>query len=151
MKCDICGAEVESGSIYPGYGLACSKDCEQIIQGRIKASDDALLAEPLDQMPEKLETQDFERWAHKLALHLLNEMSESDKARLKENNRILQHPSYMALELKELILRHIPSCYVSETEARGHDRLFYGGTYCFRQPVPKEVIYRACQKAEILK
>lgn len=151
MKCQICGSEASSGTIIQGEGFCCSKDCEQIAVGRVKASNDELLAEPLEQMPDSLETHDFERWAHKLALHYIRAMTDRDRAKLKKNNPMMLNPTFLSLELKDKIIRHIHKAYVSETETRGHARMFHSGTYCFRQPVPKEVIEKACQKAGILK
>lgn len=150
MKCEICNGESDRGSLIFGLGFVCSEDCAQIAKGRIDAHHKELSDEPLAEMPDKLETADFERWALKLAIHALKGLTAATESKLRKNNPMMLVPHNMALELKDQIIRHIPRCYVSETEAKGHDRMFYGGTYCFRQPVPKEVIYAACKKAEIL-
>lgn len=150
MKCHICGTESNGGSLVWGIGFCCSEDCAQIAQGRRKAFHDELLAEPLSKMPETLETHDFERWALKLALHCLKTLSDDERKRIADANPIFLVPEEFSLDLKDRILRHIPKCYVSETRARGHERLFHGGTYCFRQPVPYDVIVKASKKAEII-
>lgn len=150
MKCDVCGQEASSGSLMFGFGFTCSEDCSQIAHGRVKSYHEELTAEPLGQMPDNMETADFERWALKLALHMVKGMDEKIRQKIQANNPMMLVPENLSLELKDQIIRQIPKCYVSEVEARGHERIFHGGTYCFRQPVPKDVIYKACQKAQVL-
>lgn len=148
MKCVICGAETKSATIVFSIGAACSDDCIQIAQGRRHAMIDQLKAEPLEEMPDQFETHDFERWAFKLSVHLIEHMTQQQKESVAP---FLQVPEWLSLELKERILNHIPACYVSSVRSRGHERLFSSGTYCLRQPVPKQTVIEACQKAEILK
>lgn len=150
MKCEICEQEASAGNLIFGLGFVCSEDCAQIAHGRVKHYHDELRAEPLETMPEQFETGDFERWALKLALHCIETMDKRTKTKISQNNPMMLIPENLSLELKDQILNHIPRCYVSEVEARGHERIFHGGTYCFRQPVPKATIYEACKKAQIL-
>lgn len=133
-----------------GMGFCCSEDCSQIAQGRRKAFHGELEAENLGELPDKLETADFERWALKLAIHCLKTLTEDQRRKIADANPMYLIPEQFALDLKDKILRHIPACYVSEVEARGHERIFHGGTYCFRQAVPSEVIVKACKQAQIL-
>lgn len=151
MQCVICdGKTAENGSWhgYEGIGWVCSEDCAQIGQGRRKAFHDELRAEPLGQLPEELTTGDFERWALKLSLHFL---ADTDRAaQIIEACPFMGVPEQLALDLKDRILRHIKPCYVSEVEARGHERLLHGGTYCFRQPVPATHILEAAEKAKVI-
>lgn len=151
MKCCICDTDAPKGSLIMGEGFTCSEDCKRIAQERHRAFIDGLKSEPLERMPDALETGDFEHWSLKLAVHLLEKLTEDQRQKFSENNPFMLMPEQMSLELKDRIIRHIPKAYVSETESRGHDRMLYGGTYCFRQPVPKDVIVKACQKAQILK
>lgn len=108
---------------------------------------DELLAEPVGQMPDALDTHDFERWSLKFAAHFLKGLSPKDKKRLPA---ILQSPEHLALHFKERIIAHLHKSYVSETENRGHARMFSSATYCFRQPVPATAIVDACRKAQLI-
>lgn len=119
--------------------------------GRIKAHYAELLAEPLQEMPDALDTAAFERWALKLTLHFLEGLNAQQKAKIRKNNPLFLLPDQLALDFKDRILKHLHKAYVSETEARGYERMFHGGTYCFRQPVPAEKIIEACQKADLIK
>jgi len=130
-----------------GIGPVCSDDCGQIGQGKRATYHKELLSEPSGQMPEKLETGDFERWSLKLALHFLNGLSSKERKRL---NPLLLIPEELSLEFKERILRHIKPCYVSEIEYKGHQRMFSSGEYCFRQPVPCEHIVEAARSAQLI-
>lgn len=150
MKCDICNTEAENGSMIFGQGFACSKDCAQIARGRRKAIHDELSAEPIGQMPEVLETADFERWALKFAVIWLRGLSKADRKKLGGNNPMMLIPEELALDFKDRIIRHLHPAYISEVETRGHARLFHGGTYCFRQAVPAEKIVEAARKADLI-
>lgn len=86
MKCNICGTESESGSLVFGGGFVCSQDCGQIALGKRKAYHDELLAESVGQMPDNLETGDFERWALKFALHFLRHQMAYHTLHLFEND-----------------------------------------------------------------
>lgn len=149
MKCDVCNAEVSKGFLHSN-GNSCSEDCSQILQGRRKAILDELRAEPIGQMPDKLDTMDFERFTLKFSVHFLDALKPKDRNKLKRNNPMMLLPEQFALEVKDQILRHIKPCYVSETEARGHERMFHGGSYCFRQPVPSEHVVDAMRKANLI-
>jgi len=149
MKCSVCEAEHDQGFIHSN-GLSCSQDCSQILQGRLEAYRNELRAEPLAQMPDALDTGDFERFTLKFSLQFLDALKPKDRTKLKRNNPIMLIPERFALEVKDRILQHIKPCYVSEVESRGHERMFHGGTYCFRQPVPAEHIIEAMRKAELI-
>ena len=149
MKCTVCNTESEKGFIHSN-GISCSEDCSQILQGRLKAIHDELLAEPVGHMPENLDTADFERFTLKFSLQFLNNLPPKDRKKLQRNNPIMLVPEQFSLEIKDRILKYIHPAYVSETEERGHKRLFHGGTYCFRQPVPATHIIEAMRKAELI-
>jgi hypothetical protein len=109
-----------------------------------------LKAEELEIMPDELNTGDFGRWTLKFSIHFIGNLPKQAKAKLKRNNPLMLIPEQLALEFKERILRHIKPCYVSEVEARGHERLFHGGTYCFRQAVPRAHLIEALRKADLI-
>lgn len=149
IKCTVCDTESEKGFIHSN-GISCSEDCSQILQGRLKAIHDELRAEPMEEMPDKLDTADFERFTLKFSIHFLNQLKPKDRKKLQRNNPLMLIPEQFALEVKDQILRHIHPAYVSETQARGHERLFHGGTYCFRQPVPCDHVVEAMKKARLI-
>lgn len=103
-----------------------------------------------DPAPVDLETHDFERWSLKFAVKWLRSLSESDRKKIASGNPLMLAPEELALDFKERILRHLHPAYHSDVEHRGHARMFSGGTYCLRQPVPKEKIIEAAQKAELI-
>ena len=151
MKCNICEREADKDSLIFGQALfVCSEDCYQIALARQKKYHDELDAEEYSKMPDKLETHDFERWSLKFAVKWLRSLSAADRKKFGNDNPIMLMPEELALEFKERILRHLHPAYHSEVEYRGHDRLFSGGTYCLRQPVPKEKIIEAAQKANLI-
>lgn len=151
MKCDICGKKSDKGTLIMGEGFCCSPPCAEKATERRKKFHAELLAEELTKMPGKVDVPEFERWSLKLAIQMLRGMSEATRAKLREGAPFMLVPEQLALDLKERILRHIHKAYVSEVRAKGHERLFHGGTYCFRQPVPSKHILEAAVKAEILK
>lgn len=151
MKCDICGTEASAGHLIVGEGFCCSEDCVQIAKERRNVFIQTLRNEPLEEMPAQLETHDFESWALKLAVHVLDSMAEDMKRTIAGANPMMLQPETLALELKDQIIKKLHKAYVSETEVRGHARMFYSGEYCFRQPVPKAAILDAAVRAQILK
>lgn len=151
MKCDICGSESSKMSGVMGVGWCCSDECVAKGRAQVKAQEDELLSEDVGVMPEQLETGDFERWAHKFALHYLRAITPADRAYLAEENPMMLLPNQMSLHLKELILRHVPREYMHEEKVRGHGRIFHDSTYRFVKPVPCEVIVAAAKKAEVIK
>jgi hypothetical protein len=150
MKCNICGHEATKGSIIFGSGFVCSEDCAQIARSGRKKFHDELNSEELCEMPDKLETQDFERWTLKFAVQYLQSISDADREVIANGNPIMLIPEELALDFKARILRHLHPAYHSNIQNRGHDRLFSDGTYCLRQPVPKEKIIEAAKKAQLI-
>lgn len=150
MKCDNCGKEAESGHIIMGQGFSCSEKCSEIMQAERKAFHDELAAEELSEMPEKLDTSDFERWTLKFAVQWIASLDAKARKKIASNNPMYLVPEQLALEFKERILRHIKPAYFSEINYKGHQTLFCGGEYMFRQPVPQEHIAEACRKAELI-
>lgn len=148
MKCEICNAPASQGLL--GLGFYCSAAHKAELLDQQKAVFDELRAEPVNEMPEQFDTHDFERWALKFAIHFLDGLSEQDQAFLAERNPMMLQPDQLALDFKDRIICHLHKAYVSETRARGHERLFHGGAYCFRQPVPAEKIIEAARKAQLI-
>lgn len=147
MKCDICGTETNSATVVFLVGYACSEDCAQIAQGRRKARHDELAAEPLALMPDALTTHDFERWALKLAVHIIRGLPEDKRHEIEDANPIMLTPEVLSLDLKDQILRYVPRAYYSEAKT---PRGIADAEFMFRQPVPRAVITLAAQKAGII-
>lgn len=151
MKCDICGKKADKGTLIMGEGFCCSAPCVEKATERRKKFHAELLSEDLMKMPKKVDVPEFERWTLKLAIQMLRGMNEATRAKLREGAPMMLVPETLCMDLKERIIRHVHKAYVSEVEARGHERLFHGGTYCFRQPVPSKHILEAAVNAELLK
>lgn len=148
MNCEICNAPASQGLL--GLGFYCSDAHKAELLAQQKAQFDELRAESVNEMPEQFETEDFERWTLKFAVHFLDGLSEQNRAFLRKNNPMMLQADQLALEFKDRIICHLHKAYVSETRARGHERMFHGGTYCFRQPVPAEKIVEAARKAQLI-
>jgi len=68
-----------------------------------------------------------------------------------KTNPVALVPEDLALEIKERVLQFVPLYYVSSMDAKGHERIFYGGTFEFKCKVPKKVILNALVKAKVFK
>ena len=150
MKCELCDREVDSIFIVWGFGVVCSKACSRKARRRVKDDQQKLLEEAWDDMPEQLETADFERWTLKFAVHFLDALGESEREQFRENSPMLLVPDQFALAVKKAILEKLHPSYVSSVEHYGVERLFTAGTYCFRQPVPREIILEAAKQVELI-
>lgn len=147
MKCNHCKKEASSGSIIPGYGFACSDECFEALNTERKTFHGELAEERIDAIPDSFDVPSFERFVLKISVHFLRALSDVEKEHL---NPMFLIPEELALDLKDRILRHIKPAYVSECEVRGHARMFYGGNYMFRRPVPAKHVIEACRAAELI-
>jgi hypothetical protein len=85
-----------------------------------------------------------------LAIHLLAGIGPTVRQMYQQRMPSLLNPLEMALELKERILLCLPAEYVMLQPASGLARLFRGGTYSFRQPVPAALVVDALRQARLL-
>lgn len=122
------------------WGQFCSEPCREEFHRRRQQRLTELRAEPLFQAPAELTVPDFETFALKVAVYAsLNLDAVQD---LPEG---LRHPEILALQVKEVLLRHIPEEYVSVwQEGSGWSRQ---ERYSFRKPVPMELVRGAMQQA----
>jgi hypothetical protein len=150
MKCIICDCETEKIRIIFGQGLVCSDACAQTASARRDRYYEELNAEDLAEMPDKLETSDLERWILKYAIKRLHCICDEERKQLENEAPMLLMPEQFAMICKEQVLQNLHPAYHSEVKHYGVDRLFSGGTYCLRQPVPKAKILEAAQKAELI-
>lgn len=149
MKCEVCNQETNKGFMCSN-GIACSEDCAQILHGRLDCEYAKLKAEPITEMPEAFTVGDFERWTLKVSLHILEGCTKATRKKLSNNNPMMLVPDQLALEIKDRILKHIPHQYVSSAEVKGHMRMFYGGEYMFRQPIPRGIVVAAAKEAQVI-
>lgn len=145
MKCDICGNEVSNGFLVYGSGFTC-EGCSDTANEKRKQHHADLLAEPIGEMPDHFETADFERFFLKFAVHWINQLPDSDRGKL---NPIFLVPEELANKFKDEVLAHLGK-YTSTFEARGHERLFHGGTYRIFKPIPCKDVHKAMKKAKLL-
>jgi endogenous inhibitor of DNA gyrase (YacG/DUF329 family) len=143
LTCAVCGKPASEGYLH--VGGFCSEICREILMSDERAKTRELEEEPLSEMPAMLTVPDFERWAHKLACHLLREITDEQKMLM---NPMLLRPTELALELKSMLLDRMTG--VEREYARGHSRLFSGGTYSFPSPIPREEIFRAAQEVGVI-
>ena len=148
MKCLICGKECHEA--YLNLGAFCGEEHRLEVLRRHHAYLDELRREEPLRMPEAFGVPDFDRFSPKLAVFLLDRISEEVRDIFRRRAPSLLEPVAMALELKERILRQLPDSHVEMEEAVGLTWLFYSGTYRFRQPVPAAMVVEAIRKAQLL-
>src|SRR5262249_60054760 len=107
------------------------------------------LEDPLT-MPDLFRVPEFDRFVLKLAVFLLDRLSPQVRELFRKRAPSLLEPLEMALELKERVLRHLPASHVELEEAVGLARLFRGGTFSFRRPVPAPLVVEAIRRAGLL-
>ena len=137
--CDECGEDAFTG--YQGLGWLCSEECFNTAKEKRAAFHDELRALKSDDFPDEFQLSDFERYALRIALDCVDD--EETFEFIKKNHPHLTSIEDVAEEVKERTLNRIPGEYVEIEEARGHARLFTGGTYRVVKPIPKSVIIEA--------
>jgi len=136
MKCKECGKEAHGLSVF---GSFCSPECSQQFHERRQARHEVLGREPLLSGPPELTVTHFDEFALKVAVYANKIGAVSD---VPEGMR---DPDILALQVKELLLRYIPTEYARTwTEGSGWTRR---ERYSFQKPVPLELVHTALQKA----
>lgn len=145
MECSQCGEEnattLDQGTIRVSiWGHFCSDECQDAFHQRRQQRHAELRAEPLLQTPAVLTVSDFEAFALKVAVYA--SLSLDAVQELPEG---LRDPDILALQVKEVLLRHLPDEYVSTwQEGSGWSRK---SRYSFRKPVPRELLRAAMRDA----
>jgi hypothetical protein len=145
MKCAICGKDCNEVVLH--LGPVCGEERRQELLARHRRLLQELAGEKLRALPDPVFLPDFERFALKLAVHLLAGLSQDLVQRYRQEAPWLLNPLEVALEIKERILRLLPAEYVTLEDARGPLRLFFRGTYSFKGPVPARVVLEASVRA----
>jgi len=148
MKCAIFGTDCHEA--YLNLGDFCGEEHRLEVLRRHHAYLEELRQEEPLRMPGAFSVPDFDRFSMKLAVFLLDRISAEVRELFRQKAPSLLEPVAMALELKERILRQLPDSHVELEEAVGFARLFRGGTYRFRQPVPAALVVEAIRKAQLL-
>ena len=148
MKCAVCGADCRQALLRLG-GYCCAEHGRELLR-RHRELLDELRREPLLAMPEALAVPDFERFALKFAVRLVEGMSAPVRRLYERQAPLLLNPLDMAGELKARILPELPAAYVELQEATGLARLFHDGTYRFTRPVPARLVLEAMRRAHVL-
>jgi hypothetical protein len=137
MGCTVCGKEETTGVSI--WGQFCSPECANAFHQRRRQRQAELRAEPLFQAPPELTVPDFEAFALKVAVYA------TSLDAVQGVPEQLHDPDILALQVKEILLRHLPEEYVSTwQEGSGW---FRRGRYSFRRPVPMELVRAAMQAA----
>ena len=144
-KCRVCGATTSKALLYIGAYRNDSHKKKLQAQHEKKIND--LRNESPFDMPTKFQVPDFEHFMLRLSVHFLDHHGEHVLANI---NRMLLIPEQLALSFKEMVLRHIPHEYVGEEPYRDWDRLFAGGQYWFKKPVPRKVVVDALEKSGVI-
>ena len=148
MRCVICGRECHEA--FMNLGAYCCDEHRAEVLRRHRALLDELHAEDPLHMPEAFGVPDFDRFVLKLAVFLLDRIGPQVRELFRQQAPALLEPAEMALELKERVLRQLPASHVELEEAVGLARLFRGGTFTFRQPVPAPLVIEAIRRAGLL-
>lgn len=151
MICSICRKDVCAGKIIPHWGFGCSEECLKIIHEKrdkvVQELKDEIL---VDNIPERLDLEAFERFMLKVAIHYITDMPAKVKKQFEKKAPLLLRPEELALEFKDKVLKFIPSGFFSSKEARGHARLFFSGTYTMENNIPRKVLFKALKEARIV-
>lgn len=145
MKCHVCSKDRDSGFLTP-LGFAC-KECGDASSKEWKEICDRELALPLDDGPDNYDLSEFERFALRLAVKLLD--NKPFAKQLRDANPIMCCPDQFSLWIKEQLIRAAPQ-YFSTWEARGHSRIFHGGEFRLIGTIPKSEAVSLAAKAGIL-
>ena len=132
-ECGVCGNQ-KAYSATQGLGWLCSKECFEKARDTRRAHHNKTRELATEDFPEEFQLSDFERYVLRLALY--HEDNHLDY--LKESQ--IWSLEDLVEDLKGRVLQYIPSKYVKLTEARGHARLFTGGTYEVLKPIPKSIV-----------
>jgi predicted nucleic acid-binding Zn ribbon protein len=141
MECRECGKAVDEGELSISvWGQFCSDSCREEFHRRRHQRHAELRAEPLFQAPAELTVPDFDTFALKVAVYAslnLDAVQDLPKG--------LRDPDILALQVKEVLLRHLPEEYASTwQEGSGWSRK---ERYSFRKPIPMELVRGAMQEA----
>src|SRR5262249_6327441 len=117
VKCAICGKDCRE--TYLNLGGYCGDEHRREIQRRHRLLLDELRLEDPLTMPDLFSVPDFDRFALKLAVFLLDRISPEVRELFRQRVPPLLEPLEMSLELKERILRQLPSGHVALEEAVG--------------------------------
>lgn len=72
--------------------------------------------------------------------------------KIRANNPIFLIPEELQLKITEDILTKLPKEYIAEVnDAKGHERMFHGGTFQLAKAIPGEVLCKALADAGYLK
>jgi hypothetical protein len=148
VKCSICGKECQES--FLNLGAFCCEDHKQEVLTRHHNFVEELRREAPWQMPDRFSMDDFERFALKLEVRLLDALSPSVRELYRQTFPKLLNPLQMALELKEHILVQLPPSHVALEPAGGLSFLFHGGAYHFLQPIPADLVVEALRKAGLV-
>jgi hypothetical protein len=148
VKCAICNTDCREA--YLNLGAYCGEEHRREILRRHRLCLDELRREDPLKAPETFTVPEFDRFALKLAVFLLDRISPEVRELFRQQAPSLLEPVAMCLELKERILRQLPPSHVVLEEAAGLARLFRSGLYSFRQPVPAALVFEAIRKAGLL-
>jgi len=149
FECVICGKPSKKALLR--VGAFCSEVCKRELMRRDEEEKEKLLAEEVNVVPDEFDLAAFERYALKVALHMIKTLPPSEKRRWQKKTPILLVPDELAMAIKEKAIPHIPLDYVSSMEAEGREKLYHGGIYQFKKKVPKEVVLEAFIKGHVFK
>ena len=141
MECRECGKAVDEDELQISvWGQFCSDSCREDFHRQRRQRHAELRAEPLLQTPAELTVPDFEEFALKVAVYAslnLDAVQDVPKA--------MRDPDILALQVKEVLVRHLPDEYVQAwEEGSGWSRK---SRYWFRKPLPRELLCAAMRDA----
>jgi hypothetical protein len=147
MECSLCHKTFDSGHLTTSHGFVCT-DCLPEHQRLENELHDELRQEGTNDGPARFDLPAFERFALKAAVHMLHNLSPEDRERYREKIPWILIPDQLALEIKDRLIQVLPD-YFSTWTARGHERIFHGGTYRIIKPIPKSVLLKACRTSKL--
>ena len=139
MTCNICKAEVHEGSFGTVAGFVCKKpECQE--KARVQRK--AFFKRAWN--PKEIKTagdlnENMTLFAYKY-INALKKQNRLAYEQIRANNPMMLIPEELQLDFTQKVLNKLPREYYTEEYARGHERLFHGGTFKLTKPIPKEVL-----------
>lgn len=150
MKCNICGEEVTTGSFGTMVGFVCKNpECEKKAAKKRK-----------DFFAREWKAKDITGGGELnenltlFAYHWLKEVKKhypESYSKIRLNNPMMTIPEELMLDFTEKVINGLPPGYTESENARGHERLFHGGTFKIVKTIPKAVYVAAIIKAGLIK
>jgi hypothetical protein len=146
MKCNHCGRDVARQVLNTELGLVCSQ-CDEAECNERKDRLGGLALEPLNLAPAEMDVAAFERWALKLAVHVLKTLPATKRLRLAKMNPLAMYPEVLANQIKERILVCMPANLYRQRRLPWPGSFWAENEFWFPEKISFSIVVAAAAKA----